>query len=148
MDFRSILRDNKYFYFEEFVFSKTAKEKKIDNTPSFEVIANIVDFLPLLNELRDKWGSAITITSGYRSKKLNSLVGGSSTSAHMIGYAVDLQPKNGDIDGFIRFCKDFFKNRKDFDQVIIEKNGSVRWVHIGYKNNNGLQRMQLFNIDK
>ena len=148
MDFRSILRDNKYFSFEEFVFSETVKEKKIDNTPSFEVISNIVEFLPLLNELRDKWGSSITITSGYRSKKLNSLVGGSPTSVHMIGYAVDLQPKKGDIDGFIRFCKDFFKNRKDFDQVIIERSGSTRWVHVGYKNNNGLQRVQLFNIDK
>lgn len=152
------VRNNKYFSFNEFIDSDTANKCKINNIPNFEVIIHIMEFLPLLNELRDKWSEyskskgssdgALKITSGYRSINLNKKVGGSATSAHLTGYAVDLQPCNNKIDDFINFCRDFFKYRRDFDQVIIEKSGNTRWVHVGYKNNVGQQRCQVFNITK
>jgi len=151
---------NNYFKLEEFLKSSTARKNKIFNLPSFEVIEHIKEMLPLLNELRAAWGSALTITSGFRCEELNAMVGGVKTSAHLKGYAVDLVPANGDLDGFIEFCKEFFENRTDFDQVIIEqvkgdkrignstfnKDDAKRWVHIGLKNSKGEQRHQIFNL--
>jgi len=98
------------------------------------------------------------ITSGYRPKKYNK---GSSTSAHMYGYAIDVQLlrflKNGEqkrtaaryLSGFI---KAFLKQNKhiQFDQVLIEFKGNslstsyTSWVHIGYKNRNGSTRRQFY----
>lgn len=43
----------------------------------------------VLQPLRDELGTPVTITSGYRSPQLNSLVGGSKTCQHMRGEAVD-----------------------------------------------------------
>ena len=41
-------------------------------------------------DIREEWGKAIKITSGYRCEACNSLVGGSDMSAHMFGCALDL----------------------------------------------------------
>ena len=45
----------------------------------------------------------VTISSGFRSQAVNTEIGGSSTSAHKSGYAVDLKPKNGEIKLFKAF---------------------------------------------
>lgn len=137
-----------YFEFYEFIKSDVAEKNKVNNIPTFAVIENIKLMLPLLNELRKEWGSAIVISSGFRCDKLNKLVGGVDTSLHKKGLAVDIIPKNGEIDKFIEFCKNFFKNRRDYDQCITEKSGNTKWVHIGLYDNRGVQRHQLFNIEK
>ena len=49
------------------------------------------------------------------------------------------------IDEFISFCKEWFKD-KTFDQVIIERSGKTKWVHVGLYNNNGEQRKLIFKL--
>jgi uncharacterized protein YcbK (DUF882 family) len=44
----------------------------------------------VLEPLRITLQKPVIITSGYRSKKLNEAIGGSSTSQHMKGQAADL----------------------------------------------------------
>lgn len=44
----------------------------------------------LLQELREHFGKAVTITSGYRTKSHNDAVGGSPKSQHLLGYAADI----------------------------------------------------------
>lgn len=138
---------NNYFELNEFLYSDTALKNKIPNLPSFQIVENIKMMIPLLNGLRDIWGSSIIVSSGYRCPELNKKVGGSSTSAHLMGFAVDLVPSNGKMNEFIECCKRYFKE-KMFDQVIIESSGSSRWVHFGLFNNKMQQRRQIFNIDK
>lgn len=135
-----------YFSIEELTFSSTAQKFNIENTPTPEIIEHFYELLPLLNGLREMWGSPIIVSSGYRCPELNRLVGGSKTSAHMTGYAADLVPANGRMDEFIACCKRYFKERL-FDQVIIESSGSSRWVHFGFKNLKGEQRRQLFSLN-
>lgn len=48
------------------------------------------DLLVLLDELRDRYGKPIRVTSGYRTEKHNAAVGGVPESSHMRGYAVDI----------------------------------------------------------
>ena len=48
------------------------------------------DLLELLDEMRAIYGKPIVITSGYRTKKHNSYVGGKQNSSHLKGLAVDI----------------------------------------------------------
>ena len=136
-----------YFTVTELYASDTAKKYGIDNTPNSIVISHLQQLINFLNPLREAWGSAIKVTSGYRCKRLNDMVGGSKTSSHMIGYGVDLIPVNGKMDAFKKFIIDYMKN-KMFDQCIIEKSGKTEWVHIGLYNLKGQQRKMIFNITK
>ena len=136
-----------YFTIEELCASDTAKKYGIDNTPNSIVISHLQQLINFLNPLREAWGSAIKVTSGYRCKRLNDMVGGSKTSSHMIGYGVDLVPANGKMDVFKKFVVDYMKTRI-FDQCIIEKSGKTEWIHIGLYNAKGQQRKMIFNITK
>lgn len=136
-----------YFTVAELFASDTAKKYGIDNTPNSIVISHLQQLINFLNPLREAWGSAIRVNSGYRCEKLNRFVGGSKTSSHLIGYGVDLIPVNGKMDAFKKFIIDYMKN-KMFDQCIIEKSGKTEWVHIGLYNLKGQQRKMIFNITK
>ena len=136
-----------YFTIAELCASDTAKKYNIDNTPNPIIISHLQQLINFLNPLREAWGSAIKVTSGYRCKRLNDMVGGSKTSSHMIGYGVDLVPANGKMDVFKKFVVDYMKTRI-FDQCIIEKSGKTEWIHIGLYNAKGQQRKMIFNIIK
>jgi uncharacterized protein YcbK (DUF882 family) len=78
------------FKISELEYSDTAKAYKIDNTIPDELEDNAKRLLLFIQDLREKWGSAIRISSGYRNPTLNKLVKGSKTSAHLTCNAVDL----------------------------------------------------------
>ena len=136
-----------YFTIDELCASDTAKKYGIDNTPNPTIITRLQRLINFLNPLREAWGSAIKVTSGYRCEKLNCFVGGSKTSSHTIGYGVDLIPLNGKMSEFKKFIVDYMKN-KMFDQCIIEKSRKTEWIHIGLYNAKGQQRKMIFNIIK
>lgn len=138
----------KYFTISELTYSTKAKELHIDNTPfSYSIIDNLTNLTNnLLDPIREAWDKPLIITSGYRSDALNKAVGGSKTSAHRFGLAVDVVPKEmADFDKFAAFVKDYLKD-KEYDQLILEQKGGSRWLHIGYKNTEGKQRMQNLKI--
>ena len=136
-----------YFTIAELCESETATKYNIDNTPDPIITSHLQQLINFLNPLREAWGSAIKVSSGYRCDKLNQFVGGSKTSSHLIGYGVDLVPLNGKMDDFKKFIVDYMKIRM-FDQCIIEKSGKTEWIHIGLYNNKGQQRRMIFNIVK
>ena len=136
-----------YFTIVELCASDAAKKYNIDNTPDATIISHLQQLINFLNPLREAWGSAIRVNSGYRCEKLNRFVGGSKTSSHMIGYGVDLIPVNERMSEFKKFIIDYMKN-KMFDQCIVEKSGKTEWVHIGLYNLKGQQRRMIFNITK
>ena len=145
----------KYFTIDEFTYSTTAKKYKINNTPNATQIDNITEFIEtLLDPLREAWATycqehglgnpALRVSSGFRCNALNRLIGGSNTSSHTAGLAVDLVPYNGKLKHFKIFCMSYLQN-KDFDQFISEDevSGVPEWIHIGFKNLYGNQRHQL-----
>ena len=136
-----------YFTIAELCESETATKYNIDNTPDPIITSHLQQLINFLNPLREAWGSAIKVSSGYRCDKLNRFVGGSKTSSHLIGYGVDLIPANGRMDDFKKFIVDYMKTRM-FDQCIIEKSGKTEWIHIGLYNNKEQQRRMIFNIIK
>ena len=136
----------KYFKAAEMLKSETAEKNKINNIPSVEVKQNIEELLGVLDGLREHYGKPIKITSGYRCTELNRLVGGSPTSAHVIGYAADLQPVQGSFAEFKAEVLRWLDTGVKFDQCIIEKSKSAQWVHFGLFNRKGQQRGQQFSL--
>ena len=93
-------------------------------------------------------GQAIRVTSGYRCAALNTAVGGSATSAHLRGYAADLQT-TGDFGAFRDFVTRWAKTSGvKFDQIIVESDGRTSWIHVGLYNSAGQQRGQLKTMTK
>ncbi len=113
--------------------SDTAIRLGIDNTPS----ASAVEAMTLLCEkvvdpLYEVFPS-MTFNSFFRSGKLNSAIGGSSTSQHCKGEAIDLDSKDNQ---FNKAIFDYIVKNLDFDQVIAEypdSTGKPSWVHVSYK---------------
>ena len=137
----------KYFTLAEMLKSETAEKNQINNTASAEVQQNIEELLGVLDGLREHYGKPIKITSGYRCAELNKLVGGSPTSAHVIGYAADMQPIGDTFENFkAEVLKWLKKSRVKFDQCIIERNKNTKWVHFGLYNRKGQQRGQRFSL--
>lgn len=145
------------FTFAELVQSCTAERLKINNNPPSIVRVHLTETITLLECIRAEWeeycerrglgNPAIRITSGYRSPELNKAVGGVKNSAHVEGYAADLQPVNGKQDEFEKFfALDFSKMGYAYDQIILEKSKTARWVHVGYKRADGKQRRMCFTL--
>lgn len=122
----------KYFTIEELTRSATATTRGIDNTPTPEIKANLERLVDkVLDGLREIYGKPITVNSGYRCPELNKVIGGSKTSEHCFGFAVDLtggsKQENEKIFNIIR---DNFA----WTQLINERDFS--WVHVSYDPSN------------
>ena len=142
----------KYFSIEEMTKSATAKRLGIDNTPSQDILNNLVLFIEkVLDPIREDWGSPISVSSGYRCPELNKAVGGANTSGHQYGYCADLQVKGGMkkirelADFILKWMKD---HNMKWDELIWEKSGGVTWLHFCWIGKDGKQRMKCFDIIK
>lgn len=69
--------------------------------------------------LREYFGEAIIVTSGYRCQRHNKKVGGLATSYHLKGCAIDLQPKKmDDLDLLESYARIFFDVVVRYDTFI------------------------------
>ena len=120
-----------HFTLMELTKSQTAQRLGIDNTPDDEAIGNLAIMCDsVLEPIRAHFGVPFSPSSAYRSKKLNEAIGGSQTSAHCRGLAVDIEVPGVSNPELARWVQ---KNIV-FDQLIVEcwtgEPGSG-WVHIG-----------------
>lgn len=138
---------SKYFDLEEFLESSTARQRSIQNCPSWAVVLRLRELAQFLDGLREAWGSGIRVTSGFRDANLNYYVGGVPNSVHRIGFAADLVPVNGKMKEFKKFVVEWLKG-KQFDEAIIEKNSKgSEWIHIQLYSPNGYQRKKVFSLN-
>ena len=128
-----MVRLSENFTLQEFTKSQTAERRGIDNTPVEGHIENAkVLFENVVQKVRDNFGVTV-INSGYRSGDLNYAIGGSNTSQHCKGEAVDIEcpgTPNYDVAKWI-------EDNLDFDQLILEFYTpgipDSGWVHVSYK---------------
>lgn len=117
--------------------SETAKRRGISNTPTAEHLENFKLLAEnVFEKIRGHFGVPIHISSGYRSKELNDAIGGSQTSQHSKGQAIDI-----DMDGSSNGVSNadvynFIKDNLEFDQLIWEfgTDKNPDWVHVSYVN--------------
>jgi hypothetical protein len=123
--------------------SESAKRKGISNEPTPEHIENFKKLAEkVFQPIREHFGIPIHISSGYRSKALNSAIGGSLSSQHCSGEAIDIDMDGSSITNKQVF--DFIKDNLVFDQMIWEfgTDKNPDWVHVSYEST-GKQRKQI-----
>ena len=113
------------FTLAEFTRSDTAIRYGIDNSPDSLAVANLRRLCVLILEpLREALGRPIRITSGYRSPRVNQIIGGAKNSAHVFGLAADIE-----IEGMspLQVCQEIKILGLPFDQAIHEFG---EWTHV------------------
>jgi len=135
------MRLSEHFTLEEFVRSRKAQARGINNNPSAEAVEWMKKLCQqILEPARLAWGQPIFVNSGYRSSKLNSSVGGAPNSQHRLGQAADivadLSLLNYDLGQLI------IQLNLPFDQLIFEDyyveyvagkpQHRCRWIHVSY----------------
>lgn len=128
--------------------SQAAVRAKIDNSPNESQLAAMKLVAEKCFEpLRKYHGKPIAITSFFRNEKVNKLVGGSATSQHMKGEAMDIDADvfNNGITNKQIF--DWLKANVEFDQLIWEYGNKQNpdWVHVSYRAD-GKNRNQILTI--
>ena len=139
----------KWLTYIESVKSATGIRKGVlDNTPTEAEYANMARLYKAVYEpLCNHYGFKLPVTSFFRNKATNRAVGGSKTSDHLNGNAIDI-----DCDGLRSLTNnqlfDYAKNNLDFHQIIEEypdANGKPSWIHLSYRGA-GKNRKQVLTI--
>ena len=129
-----------YFTLDEMTTSQTATRANIDNIPTGSELESLKFTAQQMDKVRQHLGKPVFISSGYRSPKVNKLVGGVPSSQHTKGEAVDFTcPNFGTPREIVKSLK---SSGIDFDQLILEFD---RWVHISFTRNSN--RKQVLVID-
>ena len=124
------------FSLRELTRSEIARRMGVENIPTEKEMQNIRKTAEQLEKIRKYVGRGIIVTSCFRSARVNKLVGGSPTSAHLFGSAADC-----DAIGMtsFAFAKKLIEMRDVgklvFDQLILEfpERGDGAWVHVGFR---------------
>lgn len=130
----------KYFTLKELTKSSVATSNRIDNTPNDQQKSNLIALVDnVLDPLREKYGKPIIVTSGFRSKELNTKINGAKNSQHLDGCAVDIRS----VSDSKQENKKLFELALDlpFDQLINEYD--YDWVHISYSPKHRRQVLQI-----
>ena len=132
----------RHFKLKHLIYSNTAKNNSINNFPGVdnspsqtEVIENLKALMNIvIDPIVDVYPDLV-ITSGYRCMALNSRLGGSNTSQHVFGQAVDIQ-----IPGLTtaQVYNYIYYQVTGWDQLIWEypERGGSSWVHVSYSSRN------------
>jgi hypothetical protein len=125
--------------------SDMAKRSGISNEPTAEHLENFKKLAEHIFEpIRNHFGKPIFISSGYRSEALNKAIGGSLTSQHCKGEAIDIDMDGttGGVTNVMVF--NYIKDNLPYDQLILEfeQNRAPQWIHVSYSSK-GTQRKQI-----
>lgn len=116
---------SEHFSYEEMT---TTQVKNVGNTPPAEILPLLKRTAESMDAVRALLGHPIHVNSGYRSPRVNSIVGGAPNSAHMAGYACDFVCPGYGLP--LEICMKIADAGSGicFDQVIEEGT----WTHISF----------------
>lgn len=131
------------FTLEELTVSEIGARKGLDNTPGPVAQKNLVRLAKFLEEVRKILGKPIVVNSAYRGPEVNSAVGGSKNSQHLVGCAADIKVPGMTPDAV---CRAIIQSKLQYDQLIREFDS---WTHISIPNEEGsTPRGQTLIIDR
>ena len=132
---------------------KTSVKTADGNIPSREHIENLKnlcenwleDLRYSHNTLYDGKDAPIIINSGYRSPEVNKRVGGSPTSNHLTGCAVDIRCTG--IEQALRYANILLDiadgTKRDFDEILIERSPKGNyWLHFAVRPDNNRRKIK------
>jgi len=130
-----------HFRLSECLASEAAMRLGLDNSPSPDVVTHLrMSAHGLWEPIRALLNVPIVVSSGYRAPLVNRAIGGSPTSVHCFGYALDCRAAGMRLAEAMQTVVDHGPN---FDQAIFEFG---RWLHLGWQSPAGRQRRQALMI--
>lgn len=135
-----MIRISKYISYSEATKSQTAIRYGLDNNPSPKHLESMQYVAKhVFDPVREHFGIPIGVSSFYRSEAVNKKIGGSKSSQHRIGEAIDI---DADMFGQITNQQifEYIKDNLEFDQMISEypTGDEPSWVHVSlskFRNN-------------
>lgn len=125
------MKISKYCSYTEAIKSQTAERKNINNQPDTEQTENMKYVAKnVFDKVREAMGKPLYVSSFYRSPELNKAIGGSRTSEHMEGCAIDIDHPTLNKKVF-----DYIRKNLNFNQLIWEfgDEHSPAWVHVSLR---------------
>ena len=84
----------------------------------------------LLQAIREHFGKAVTITSGYRTAAHNAKVGGSKSSQHLLGRAADIQVAGVSPDAVAAYAESLMPAWGGVGRYPVKAGRAKGWVHV------------------
>ena len=133
----------------------------IKNVPNEAQVENLRRVCRWLEELRLRYNlnkkekiknkdeeEPIIINSGFRSPEVNKAVGGSQTSNHLTGCAVDIRVCG--IEQLLRYAVILLdisdESKEPFDELLVEKKDPVMWLHFAVRPNDNRRKVRLMQV--
>ena len=158
-----------YFSLNQCIYSPIAQSNEIDNVPGSDyflyndirlkkdqIILNLHKlFKYCINPLFRKYGQKLGLTSVYRTREVNKLLGGVKNSQHIYGHAADIVLIDGTSSlKLFNWCR---INIPQYHQLIWEYpeqtnysphiSGGFSWVHISYIEGNNFKKNSVSSRD-
>ena len=88
------------------------------------------ELVVLLQCIREHFGKAVVITSGYRTARHNAAVGGAAFSQHCYGRAADIRVKEVAVDTLADYAETLLPGTGGIGRYPPRAGRAVGWVHV------------------
>ena len=84
----------------------------------------------VLQCIREHFGKAVTITSGYRTAAHNAAVGGAKSSQHLLGRAADIRVQGVSVEDVAAYAESLMPDWGGVGRYPVKTGRTAGWVHV------------------
>ena len=84
----------------------------------------------VLQCIREHFGKAVTITSGYRTAAHNAAVGGAKSSQHLLGRAADIRVQGVSVEDVAAYTESLMPDWGGVGRYPVKAGRTTGWVHV------------------
>ena len=84
----------------------------------------------VLQCIREHFGKAVTITSGYRTAAHNAAVGGAKSSQHLLGRAADIRVRGVSVEDVAAYAERLMPDWGGVGRYPVKAGRTTGWVHV------------------
>ena len=89
----------------------------------------------VLQCIREYFGKAVTITSGYRTAAHNAAVGGAKSSQHLLGRAADIRVQGVSVEDVAAYAESLMPDWGGVGRYPVKAGRTIGWVHVDTRQN-------------
>ena len=89
----------------------------------------------VLQCIREHFGKAVTITSGYRTAAHNAAVGGAKSSQHLLGRAADIRVEGVSVEDVAAYAESLMPDWGGVGRYPVKAGRPTGWVHVDTRAN-------------
>ena len=93
------------------------------------------ELVVLLQCIREHFGKAVVITSGYRTATHNTAVGGAKSSQHLLGRAADIRVQGVSVEDVAAYAESLMPDWGGVGRYPVKAGRTKGWVHVDTRPN-------------